>query len=207
MALLEWRPEFSVGNPSIDHEHEHMIQQINDLYDQLAEPMNAEKVEDVLGGVALFTQGACGDITMHRSGPPFKEVERIGHVLAGEVIATAERIRPSADARLVSEFQRVALESRVLPSPAEADAQLSAAAAAYEQAKARGDTREELLPLANAAGSARRCRAISDTASPRVLSRVEGLGGSSSLSMRWISAYAADRRAWGSWGVVPINSS
>ena len=51
MALLEWKPEFSVGNASIDHEHEHMIQAINDLYEQLAEPVNAENVEAVLGEI------------------------------------------------------------------------------------------------------------------------------------------------------------
>jgi hemerythrin len=51
MALLEWKPEFSVGNASIDHEHEHMIQMINDLYEQLAEPVNAENVEAVLGEI------------------------------------------------------------------------------------------------------------------------------------------------------------
>ena len=51
MALLEWKPEFSVGNASIDHEHQHMIQAINDLYEQLAEPVNAENVEAVLGEI------------------------------------------------------------------------------------------------------------------------------------------------------------
>ena len=51
MALLEWKPEFSVGNASIDHEHEHMIQTINDLYEQLAEPVNAENVAAVLGEI------------------------------------------------------------------------------------------------------------------------------------------------------------
>jgi len=51
MALLEWKPEFSVGNVSIDHEHEHMIQQINVLYEQLAEPLDADSVEEVLGEI------------------------------------------------------------------------------------------------------------------------------------------------------------
>ena len=51
MALLEWKPEFSVGNASIDHEHEHMIQAINNLYEQLAEPADAEKVEAVLAEI------------------------------------------------------------------------------------------------------------------------------------------------------------
>ncbi len=51
MALLEWKPEFSVGNASIDHEHEQMIQAINNLYEQLAEPVNAANVEAVLGEI------------------------------------------------------------------------------------------------------------------------------------------------------------
>ncbi len=51
MALLEWKPEFSVGNASIDHEHEQMIQQINALYDQLSVPVDAANVEAVLGEI------------------------------------------------------------------------------------------------------------------------------------------------------------
>lgn len=51
MALLEWKPEYSVGNASIDHEHEHMIQQINVLYEKLAEPVDADNVETVLGEI------------------------------------------------------------------------------------------------------------------------------------------------------------
>jgi hemerythrin len=51
MALLEWKPEYSIGNISIDHEHEHMIQQINTLYEQLLEPVNAGNVEAVLGEI------------------------------------------------------------------------------------------------------------------------------------------------------------
>ena len=51
MALLEWKPEYSVGNASIDHEHEHMIQQINVLYENLAEPVDADNVETVLGEI------------------------------------------------------------------------------------------------------------------------------------------------------------
>jgi len=51
MSLLEWKPEYSVGNASIDHEHEQMIQQINWLYDKLSEPVDAESVESVLGEI------------------------------------------------------------------------------------------------------------------------------------------------------------
>ena len=51
MALLEWKPEFSVGDPSIDHEHELMIQQINTLYAQLRDPVDAVTVKAVLGEI------------------------------------------------------------------------------------------------------------------------------------------------------------
>jgi hypothetical protein len=72
-----------------------------------------QTVEEVLGGVALFTQGACGDVTMKRGGPPFEEVKRVGRTLGAEVIKTTGLIRyPQADATLVSVFQRVQLESR-----------------------------------------------------------------------------------------------
>lgn len=51
MSLLEWKPEFSIGNASIDHEHEQMIQQINALYDQLSAPVEAANVVAVLGEI------------------------------------------------------------------------------------------------------------------------------------------------------------
>jgi len=51
MTLLEWRPEFSVGNASIDEEHENMIQQINLLYEELGDPVDVDAVEMVLGEI------------------------------------------------------------------------------------------------------------------------------------------------------------
>ena len=51
MALLEWKPEYCVGDASIDHEHEHMINQINSLYNQLRESADAESIESVLGEI------------------------------------------------------------------------------------------------------------------------------------------------------------
>ena len=33
MTLLEWKPEYSVGNAAVDQEHQHMIGQINELID------------------------------------------------------------------------------------------------------------------------------------------------------------------------------
>jgi hemerythrin len=51
MALLEWKPEYSVGDPAIDHEHEQMIRQINLLYEKLGDPLDTEIVETVLGEI------------------------------------------------------------------------------------------------------------------------------------------------------------
>lgn len=51
MTLLRWKPEFSVGDAAIDHEHELMIQQINTLYDQLGSPVDAAAVEAALGEI------------------------------------------------------------------------------------------------------------------------------------------------------------
>ena len=51
MSLLEWKPEYSIGNESIDHEHEQMIQQINALYEQMERPVDTESIEALLGEI------------------------------------------------------------------------------------------------------------------------------------------------------------
>ena len=35
MALIEWRQEFNTGIPAVDHEHQQLIEIINDLYEKL----------------------------------------------------------------------------------------------------------------------------------------------------------------------------
>jgi neutral ceramidase len=106
-----------------------------------------EVVESVLGGVALFSQGACGDITVKRSGPPFEEVKRLGRILAGEVIKTAEQIAPSEETTLISVFQEVALEPRHVPTVAEARAAVDRRREELEAAKAAGKPEETLRLL------------------------------------------------------------
>jgi hypothetical protein len=72
-------------------------------------------VEDTLGGVALFTQGACGDVTVHRSGDPYLEVERLGRILGAEVIKTAEMAQPAEMDHLFSRLEDIEVEPRVFP--------------------------------------------------------------------------------------------
>ena len=48
---LEWKPEYSVGDASVDFEHEELIGQIDVLYGQLCGNVKAAKVEAVLGEI------------------------------------------------------------------------------------------------------------------------------------------------------------
>ena len=48
MAQIEWKDEFSLGNAAIDKDHRQLIEQINQLYDQFAMPMDASAIESLL---------------------------------------------------------------------------------------------------------------------------------------------------------------
>ncbi|RME35168.1 MAG: hemerythrin-like metal-binding protein [Gammaproteobacteria bacterium] len=37
MSLIRWKPEYSVGVPDVDHEHQELIREINQLHGQLEE--------------------------------------------------------------------------------------------------------------------------------------------------------------------------
>jgi hypothetical protein len=98
--------------------------------------MAAQTVEDVLGGVALFTQGACGDVTMRRNAQSFSEVQRLGRILAGEIIKTAEMIAPTENTTLASSTISVQLRPRQIPALQDAEAAQTAAQEALTRAKA-----------------------------------------------------------------------
>jgi len=97
-----------------------------------------DTVETLLGGVAIFTQGACGDITMKRSGPPFDEVARLGRIVGGEIVATSEQIEVGEEIALGSQGGPISLEPRQLPSRSDVDTGKAAAQAALDDAKERG---------------------------------------------------------------------
>ena len=48
MTQIEWTEEFSIGIASIDREHEALIVQINQLYEQLNLPTDTETIESML---------------------------------------------------------------------------------------------------------------------------------------------------------------
>ena len=51
MALLNWKPEYSVGVPAVDDEHRQMISMINGLHDRLGGRSDAEAIEMFLGDI------------------------------------------------------------------------------------------------------------------------------------------------------------
>jgi hemerythrin-like metal-binding protein len=51
MPLVEWRPEFAIGLPEVDHEHRELIELINQAHAGLGEGAGAEAVSEVLGEI------------------------------------------------------------------------------------------------------------------------------------------------------------
>lgn len=94
-------------------------------------------VESLIGGVAIFAQGACGDITMNRDGTPELEIERLGRTVAGEVVKTSGLIKLGTDAKLKAASHTLSLPARVLPSVEESTAALEKGKAELEAAKQR----------------------------------------------------------------------
>jgi hypothetical protein len=108
--------------------------------------MAAQTVEDVLGGVALFTLGACGDVTVRRNAQSFSEVQRLGRILAGEVIKTAELITPTENTTLASSIISVQLHPRQVPALEDAEVAQTAAQEALTRAKADKTVPAKRLP-------------------------------------------------------------
>lgn len=51
MSLIEWREQFAIGLPEVDHEHRELIDEINRLHARLAAGAGADEVADVLGEI------------------------------------------------------------------------------------------------------------------------------------------------------------
>lgn len=51
MSLLEWKPQYSVGVPAVDHEHRELIALINRLHDRLGEQHSPERVAEFLAEI------------------------------------------------------------------------------------------------------------------------------------------------------------
>ncbi|MFQ6007119.1 MAG: bacteriohemerythrin [Woeseia sp.] len=51
MTLLEWKPEFSVGDASMDFEHRKLITMINDICAEMRERKDPDSIERFLGDI------------------------------------------------------------------------------------------------------------------------------------------------------------
>lgn len=51
MTLLDWKTQYSVGDPSVDHEHRELIASINQLYLGVDECADARDIESQLGEI------------------------------------------------------------------------------------------------------------------------------------------------------------
>lgn len=104
-------------------------------------------VENLLGGVAIFTQGAAGDITVQRSGDPFDEIERIGRTLAGEVVKTAGFVECRDELPLAGVSKMLSFSPREIPSVEDAQRALDDAKKQFDAAeknKGNPDFRRQL---------------------------------------------------------------
>ena len=56
MALLQWKSDYSLGIPSVDHEHQELIGMINSVYEHMAEGSDQAAIEgcleDIYAGIA-----------------------------------------------------------------------------------------------------------------------------------------------------------
>jgi len=70
MAQIEWREEYSVGNAAVDQEHEALIEQINQLYEQLSLPMDTITIETMLSDIQtdISTHFALEELLMQEAG-------------------------------------------------------------------------------------------------------------------------------------------
>ena len=83
----------------------------------------------------LFVNGATGDVSTRftRRGQDFDEVERVGRILAGEVLKQMQVITPLQDATLSSRVSPLKLSLRPLPSAETAENQLNQLSAELER--------------------------------------------------------------------------
>lgn len=81
MAQIEWTEEFSVGNASIDQEHEALIAQINQIYEQLSQAIDTETIESMLEELQadISTHFAVEELLMHEAGFAELEAHREDH--------------------------------------------------------------------------------------------------------------------------------
>ncbi len=56
MTFFEWNPQLSVENPSIDEDHKHLIQLVNEFGVVAAQDQEIDRLEQILQTLLVYTQ-------------------------------------------------------------------------------------------------------------------------------------------------------
>lgn len=80
-TLIEWKPQYSVGVPAVDHEHKELIAQINELFEQSGASVDDTCIEDALGDicVAIGAHFALEENIMRKAGYAEYEAHKNDH--------------------------------------------------------------------------------------------------------------------------------
>jgi len=103
-------------------------------------------IEEMKGAVALFTNGAFGDISTRftRREQTFREAERLGTILAAEVLKTLEQTETTNRVKVNAISKKVNLPFKKLPSSEEAERMVKEAQQKLESLKKQGAPHGEL---------------------------------------------------------------
>ena len=55
MSFIEWTPEYQIGHPEIDKQHQHLVSLINNLYNAYTEGNSSSIVEPILNELVDYT--------------------------------------------------------------------------------------------------------------------------------------------------------
>lgn len=81
MAQIEWKEEYTIGHASVDRDHELLIGQINQIYEQLRLPMDTVAIESLLAELQadISTHFALEELLMQEAGFAEFEAHREDH--------------------------------------------------------------------------------------------------------------------------------
>lgn len=119
MALMSWKPEFSVGIASIDAQHTKLISLINALHDAMARGEGKDVVGKVLNELVIYTKThfAYEENLMKKHGyPAFVQHKQLHDKLAAQVLDLETKVREgrSSVTMEVMTFLRSWLQDHIL---------------------------------------------------------------------------------------------
>jgi len=81
MALIEWRKDFETGVEEVDHEHQELVELINQLHEEMKAGAEADAVADFLGEVfaRISAHFALEETVMRKHGYDEYEAHKAEH--------------------------------------------------------------------------------------------------------------------------------